>query len=140
MAFELHPQLDADCEYLGDLPLNAALLMRDHRFPWVILVPRIDSLRDFHDLPADVVTTAFAEIAAVSSVLSELGATKINVAALGNMVPQLHVHVIGRTADDEAWPGPVWNAGTVEACDMAVVEAWRDRIKNALADTLQPRQ
>lgn len=140
MAFQLHAQLDGDCEYLGNLGLNAALLMRDHRFPWVILVPRIEGLRDFHDLPSDQVATAFAEISSISTILAnDLGATKINVAALGNMVPQLHVHVIGRTEDDAAWPGPVWNAGPVGACDASVVERWQGIIRGALGGALAPR-
>ena len=140
MAFELHPQLDADCEYLGNLGLNAVLLMRDHRFPWLILVPRIEGLRDFHDLPSDRVATAFAEISSVSTILTnDLGATKVNVAALGNMVPQLHVHVIGRTEDDAAWPGPVWNAGPVGECDTAVVDEWQEVVRAALGSALEPR-
>lgn len=122
MAFTLHEKLAADCEPLGDLELCTVLLMRDHRFPWVILVPRIDGLRDFHDLPRDSAVVLFDEIDRLSRILiDEFNAEKINVAALGNQVPQLHVHVIGRYASDAAWPGPVWNAGVVESVDRAVV-------------------
>ena len=122
MAFPLHEKLAADCESLGDLDLCKLLLMRDHRFPWVILVPRIDGLRDFHDLPRDRAVVLFDEIDRLSRILvDEFKAEKINVAALGNQVPQLHVHVIGRYASDAAWPGPVWNAGVVQGVDEAVV-------------------
>ena len=122
MAFSLHEKLAADCESLGDLDLCSVLLMRDHRFPWVILVPRTDGLRDFHDLPRDSAVVLFDEIDRLSRILvDEFEAEKINVAALGNQVPQLHVHVIGRFASDAAWPGPVWNAGVVEGVDQAVV-------------------
>ena len=122
MAFLLHEKLAADCESLGDLDLCSALLMRDHRFPWVILVPRIEGLRDFHDLPREKAPALFDEIDRVSRILiDEFEAEKINVAALGNQVPQLHVHVIGRYASDAAWPGPVWNAGVVQDVDQAVV-------------------
>ena len=122
MAFVLHEKLAADCESLGDLDLCTVLLMRDHRFPWVILVPRIDALRDFHDLPRERAMILFDEIDRLSRILvDEFNAEKINVAALGNQVPQLHVHVIGRYENDAAWPGPVWNAGVVQDVDQAVV-------------------
>ena len=110
--FELHPRLAADCFRLGRLSLSELLLMNDARFPWCILVPRIAGLRDFHDVPRGKRLLLFDEIERVSRALAEhAGAAKMNVAALGNMVPQLHVHVIARTTADAAWPGPVWNAG-----------------------------
>lgn len=122
MAFVLHEKLAADCESLGNLDLCKVLLMRDHRFPWVILVPRIDGLRDFHDLPREQALELFDEIDRLSRILvDEFKAEKINVAALGNQVPQLHVHVIGRYASDAAWPGSVWNAGVAQGVDQAIV-------------------
>ncbi len=111
--FELHPRLAADCFDVGTLPLCQLLLMNDGRFPWCILVPRIAGLRDLHDVPHDRRIDLFDEIERVSKALEHLGPTdKMNVAALGNMVPQLHVHVIARTTTDAAWPGPVWGVGT----------------------------
>jgi diadenosine tetraphosphate (Ap4A) HIT family hydrolase len=113
MAFELHHRLAADCFLIGDFPLCRALLMNDNRFPWCILVPRRDALRDLHDLAESDRAALLDEIDVVSRVLTELQqAGKINVAALGNQVPQLHVHVIARSVDDPAWPAPVWGAGT----------------------------
>ena len=122
MTFALHEKLAADCEVLGDMPLCRVLVMRDHRFPWTILVPRIGGLRDLHDLPREQALALFDEVGQVSRALVDaVAAEKINVAALGNLVPQLHVHVIGRYARDAAWPGPVWNAGVVADPDLDVV-------------------
>ena len=133
MAFALHPKLAADCLRLGDLPLCAVLLMRDDRFPWAILVPRLDGLRDFHDLPRQHAVALFDEIEGVSQALiARFDAQKINVAALGNQVPQLHVHVIGRYRDDIAWPGPVWNAGLAQDVDNAVIEQRGNALREAL--------
>lgn len=112
MSFELHHRLAEDCFDLGALALSQALLMNDSRFPWVILVPRIEGLRDLHEVPDAHRMALFDEIDRASrALLSLTGATKMNVAALGNQVPQLHVHVIARTSEDAAWPGPVWVAG-----------------------------
>ena len=134
MPFTLHPKLAADCEPLADLPLCAALLMRDHRFPWLILVPRLENLRDLHDLPSEHAPALFQEIGTASRALqSTFAAEKINVAALGNQVPQLHIHVIARYANDVAWPGPAWNAGPVADVDLAVVEQRAGALQEALA-------
>ena len=133
MTFALHEKLAADCEVLGDMALCRILLMRDHRFPWTILVPRIDGLRDFHDLPREQALTLFDEVSHVSRVLVDaFAAEKINVAALGNQVPQLHVHVISRYVADAAWPGPVWNAGVVEDPDLDVVTQRAAVLREAL--------
>ena len=133
MTFALHEKLAADCEDLGDMALCRVLLMRDHRFPWTILVPRIAGMRDFHDLPREQALTLFDEVGHVSRALVDaFRAEKINVAALGNQVPQLHVHVIGRYAADAAWPGPVWNAGVVEEPDLDVVARRATVLREAL--------
>ncbi len=111
VAFELHPRLAADGIHIDDLPLCTLLLNNDSRFPWCILVPRLEGLRDFHNVPVTHRDAFFSEIERVSVALQTISAAdKINVAALGNMVPQLHVHVIARHTTDAAWPGPVWNA------------------------------
>ena len=133
MSFELHPKLAADCETLCEFDLCTVLLMRDDRFPWVILVPRIAGLRDYHDLPRDSALTLFDEIAQVSrAFVDTFDAEKINVAALGNQVPQLHVHVIGRYTHDAAWPGPVWNAGVAEKVDQDVIGSRADVLRDIL--------
>jgi diadenosine tetraphosphate (Ap4A) HIT family hydrolase len=113
--FELHPRLAADCHVLGDLALSRLLLVNDSRYPWCILVPRRRGLRELHDLtPADRLLL-LEEVVAASRALIELcGAYKINVGALGNLVEQLHIHVVGRHPEDAAWPGPVWGFGAAE--------------------------
>jgi diadenosine tetraphosphate (Ap4A) HIT family hydrolase len=112
MSFILHERLAADTLPLIDLPLCRVLLMNDSRFPWLVMVPMRPGLRDFHDVGAGDKQAFMAEIDRVSLALeAETGAFKLNVAALGNMVPQLHVHVIARFEGDAAWPGPVWGVG-----------------------------
>ncbi len=110
--FQLHPQLEADTFPVCTLRLSQCLLMNDARFPWLILVPAFAGLRELHDVPAPDRTDLFDEIERVSRALDALtGSFKINVAALGNQVPQLHIHVIARRQDDDAWPNPVWGSG-----------------------------
>ena len=133
MSFAIHDKLVGDCEVLGEMPLCTVLLMRDHRFPWTILVPRLPDLRDFHDLPRDRALELFDEVGQVSRALVQaLAADKINVAALGNQVPQLHVHVIARYTTDAAWPGPVWNAGAADDVDADVISERAKTLRRAL--------
>ncbi len=111
-AFQLHPRLAKDTLVVGDLPLCRLLLMNDARFPWCLLVPRQASLRELHDLSAADLGRLTTEVVSVSRALETHCRTfKINLGALGNLVPQLHVHVVGRREDDDAWPGPVWGHG-----------------------------
>ena len=108
-AFRLDPKLDADTLEITALPLCVARLMNDRRFPWVILVPAKPRLAEIIDLDAADRARLIEEIALVSTVMRDLFTpTKLNVAALGNVVTQLHVHVIARYSSDDAWPGPVW--------------------------------
>lgn len=113
--FVLHSVLGADTRHVATLPVSELLLMNDARFPWCILVPRFPGLTELHHLPAAARLPFMEELERVSRALLALpGVTKINVGALGNRVPQLHVHVVGRHPDDAAWPGPVWGAGRAE--------------------------
>ncbi|SON58351.1 HIT domain protein [Hartmannibacter diazotrophicus] len=108
-AFTLDPRLAADTHLVGDLPLCRVLLMNDSTWTWLILVPRKDGLAEIIDLDETERAILMEEIAAASTVVRNLAnADKLNVAALGNMVRQLHVHVIARHVGDPAWPGPVW--------------------------------
>jgi len=107
--FSLHPRLDADTIALGDFPLCRCLLMNDAQYPWIILVPRRADLREVHELSEADQAQLLRESSWVSQRLAaQLGATKMNVANLGNVVAQLHWHIIARFDDDPAWPGPVW--------------------------------
>ena len=109
--FELHPRLQADTQILGDLPLCRVLLAKDSQYPWLILVPRVAGLREIHHLPPEQQQQLMQESCAVATLMEEaLGPDKINVAALGNLVPQLHLHHVARFSTDAAWPGPIWGA------------------------------
>ncbi|TNF35945.1 MAG: HIT domain-containing protein [Gammaproteobacteria bacterium] len=109
MAFELHPRLAADGLWVGDWPLSRVLLMNDAHYPWCILVPRREGSRDIHHLGQADRLQLLAESCQLSEAMEQLFRPfKMNVAALGNVVPQLHVHHIARFEGDPAWPGPVW--------------------------------
>ncbi len=110
--FTLHPQLAQDTIEIGDLPLSRLLLMNNRRFPWLILVPRAAEVREIFELPESHRQQLMLEISSIAHVVSTMtGAFKMNIAALGNQVPQLHVHIIARFEGDAAWPNPVWNGG-----------------------------
>ena len=112
MDFTLDPRLEADTFLLTDLPLCRVLLMNDSRYPWLILVPRHHGLRELHDLSREDQSRLMSEITLTTETLQGgHGPDKINVGALGNIVQQLHIHVLGRFDGDPAWPGPVWGIG-----------------------------
>src|SRR6476659_10218436 len=107
--WSLHPQLAQDTVPVGDLPLARALLTNDANYPWLILVPRLPGLVELTDLEENAQVQLLGEISAAARALKKLTACyKLNIAALGNQVPQLHVHVIARRRSDVAWPKPVW--------------------------------
>ncbi len=131
--FELDPVLARDTELIGGLGLSRALLMNDARFPWVILVPEIAGLSELTDLSAADRSRLMEEVAAVSAALTALYAPdKINVGALGNIVRQLHVHVVARRDGDAAWPGPVWGHGAPHAYEAQALAATVAKIAAAL--------
>ena len=130
MPFTLHPTLARDTVEVARLPLCRVLLMRDRRFPWLILVPERESVREIHELTAGDRAVLIEEIALASEALSRLvRPDKLNVGALGNVVPQLHVHVVARFATDPAWPGPVWGSGTAVPYPEDELEESLDRLK-----------
>jgi diadenosine tetraphosphate (Ap4A) HIT family hydrolase len=130
-AWSLHPQLDADSHPVASFGLSELRLMDDANYPWLVLVPRVPDARELIDLPPAQQAQLLEEIGRVSRLLQELFRPhKLNVAALGNMVPQLHVHVIARQTDDPAWPSPVW--GRVEARAYEP-EALVDRVRRLRA-------
>ncbi len=107
--FELDTRLAADCFVLGDWPLSRVLLMNDVQYPWAILVPRRAGIREIHDLePADQHQLLDESVRLGRALMQIFGGHKLNVAALGNVVPQLHVHHVVRQPTDPAWPAPVW--------------------------------
>jgi len=112
--FELHNQLKKDTILVKDLKLCQLLLMNNSLYPWFILVPRLTNLVEIIDLSEADQILAMKEIALVSAVVKKLfNPTKLNVAALGNMVSQLHIHIIARFKDDKTFPKPVWVSGEI---------------------------
>lgn len=110
--FALDPRLAADCHVVGELELSRVLLMDDVRFPWLILVPRLPGLRELVELSRDQQHRLLDEINRVAHVLHAIvHPDKMNIATLGNVVSQFHVHVIARHVADAAWPQPVWGVG-----------------------------
>ncbi|MDE1173914.1 MAG: HIT family protein [Parvibaculaceae bacterium] len=133
MGFHLHERLAADTIHVGDLALSRVLLMNDRRFPWLILVPRREGLRDFDEVAAEDKVAFYREIEQASAALRALtGAHKLNVGALGNMVPQLHVHIVARFPADAAWPAPVWGYGVAEPCESGALEGLVAKLRRAL--------
>lgn len=107
--FTLHERLEADTAFVTDWPLCRVLLMNDANYPWLILVPRRNGVSEMHELDQDDRQTLMDEMTdAAHRLQNHTKAHKMNVAALGNVVPQLHVHVIARFREDAAWPRPIW--------------------------------
>ena len=107
--FPLSPQLEKDCIVLGDLPVCRVLLMNDSQYPWCILVPRVTEMEELFQLVDELQIQVALESGIVSRYLNDLfEADKMNVAALGNKVRQLHIHHVARKQNDPAWPEPVW--------------------------------
>ncbi|MAZ04055.1 MAG: diadenosine tetraphosphate hydrolase [Sneathiella sp.] len=131
--FDLHPRLASDTFDVYALPLSRVLLMNDARYPWIILVPARPGLVELHDLTDDDYALLSGEIRNASARMATLfGAHKMNVAALGNMVPQLHIHVIARQPDDAAWPALVWGKGDALPYEAAAAEDRLRQIRDAL--------
>ena len=131
--FELDKRLDADTFSVTKLGLCELRLMNDKRWPWLILVPRRAKLAEIHDMtPLDQTMLTF-EAAIVSQALKKAtNCLKINTGALGNIVRQLHIHVIARNEGDAGWPGPVWGHGTRETYDDADAHDLIEKIRAAL--------
>jgi len=109
LPYSLHPQLAADTHPVATLPLCDLRLMDDSNYPWLVLVPRIANAVEIIDLDSEQRRLLSDDIDRASHLLRDLHSPhKLNVAALGNLVPQLHVHVIARFREDPAWPAPVW--------------------------------
>ena len=136
--FEIDPAFLATSQALGDLALSHVRLQADARFPWIVLIPRREGAGELEDLAAGERDVLMEEIlragTAVRAVAEALGrpAAKLNVAQLGNITPQLHVHVIARRPDDPAWPAPVWGFGVAEPYEPQPLEAAMAAARRAL--------
>lgn len=131
---ELHPQLAKDTVVLGQFLLSKLLLVRDANYPWLILVPARDAVTEIFQLDEADQQQLQRESSCVAQLLAEeFNADKINIGALGNIVPQLHIHHIARYQSDIAWPGPVWGAHPARDYQPAELENMVKKIKAALA-------
>jgi diadenosine tetraphosphate (Ap4A) HIT family hydrolase len=137
VAFTLDPRLDQDTQHVIDGPFSRIVLMNDARFPWLIVVPRVPNVREWLDLDSAQQSQLQFEINACAQALQAIfpDGEKLNIAALGNVVNQLHVHVILRNQHDVAWPNPVWGFGQRT---FYKADAMKD-LASHLADTLQSK-
>lgn len=133
LEFELHPRLEADTFIMGDFPLCRVLLMNDSHFPWFILVPRRAGVSEIYHLSEEDQIQLLKESSVLSQVLADsFSARKMNVAALGNVVHQLHVHHVVRYEDDVAWPAPIWGVVDANPYSDEEIESIRQRIHTLL--------
>ena len=132
--FVLDPRLAADSAFIADGPLSQVRLMDDTRFPWLVLVPRVNGVSEWLELDGGQQRLLLAEINQAGQLIrAQPGEEKLNIGALGNIVRQYHVHLIGRHEGDPAWPGPVWGQGAAArhapAALAAQIDAWRRRLR-----------
>ena len=133
-SFDLDPRLAGDTVVVGDLPLCRVLLMRDTRFAWLVLVPRQAGLVEVADLSESDRATLWREVDVAGAALRAAApCDKLNIGALGNIVRQLHIHVVARTEHDAAWPGPVWGSGNAEAYPDDLLEERLKALRSRLA-------
>ena len=137
MTFVLHPRLTVDTASVADWSLSRVLLMNDKRYPWIVLVPRRADVTELFDLDEAALTTLTDEIARISRKLKAWaerhgGCDKINVGMIGNIVPQLHVHIVARTKSDTAWPAPVWGRGEPVPYEAVELERTVASLREAL--------
>lgn len=136
LEFELHPQLAADCIVLGDFPLCRLLLMNDANYPWFILVPRRAGATEIYHLSEDERCRMIHESSFLAENLADIfAARKMNVASLGNMVPQLHIHHVVRQESDPAWPSPIWGKVPVQPYTDDQIHEIRHKVEVLLSNT-----
>ncbi len=138
--FQLHPQLASDCFVIADLPLSKLLLCNDSAFPWFILVPKVDDIQDIYQLDWQQQQQLLNESSMLSEVLmQEFKGDKMNVAALGNVVPQLHMHHIVRFKNDVCWPKPVWGQQALTPYSDEALDEVKQRILPKLLTILSTK-
>jgi diadenosine tetraphosphate (Ap4A) HIT family hydrolase len=130
----LHPQLEQDCSVVGQFPLCVLLLLNDANYPWFILVPQREGITEIHQLSEEDQQQLMRESSMLAVCIEkEFKAEKINIAALGNMVPQLHIHHIVRYKSDLAWPAPVWGKFPTSSYATADAEQLSERMRFLLS-------
>lgn len=132
-AWSLNPQLEKDTINIGDLPLSRVLVIKDANYPWLLLVPRRADTVEIIDLSEVEQAQLTTEINRVARALQDITKPdKLNIAALGNVVPQLHIHIIARRSSDAAWPRPVWGVVPPLAHDPQEVEAFISALRRKI--------
>jgi diadenosine tetraphosphate (Ap4A) HIT family hydrolase len=132
-SWALHPQLQQDTIDIGDLPLSRVLVVKDAHYPWLMLVPRRPDTVEIIDLDEVGQAQLMTEISRVGRALKDITkCDKLNVAALGNVVPQLHVHIIARRKSDAAWPRPVWGVMPPLAHDADEVQRFISELRRKI--------
>jgi diadenosine tetraphosphate (Ap4A) HIT family hydrolase len=132
-SWSLHPQLARDTVNLGDLPLSRVLVVNDANWPWLLLVPRrlgASEVIDLDEVEQAQLTTEISRAARAMKAVT--GCDKLNIAALGNVVPQLHVHVIARREGDAGWPRPIWGAAPAMAYDKHALEQCMEGLRQKI--------
>jgi len=130
---EIHPKLRQDCQVVGHFTLCHVLLMQDASYPWLILVPDRDGVSEIHQLSEQDQVQLLRESSCLANMLSDdFSADKINIAALGNIVPQLHVHHVARYKNDPAWPKPIWGYAMAVPYEAEVQRKLLDKLRDML--------
>lgn len=131
--WSLHPQLARDTINIGDLPLSRVLVINDANYPWLLLVPRrpqVNEITDLDEVEQAQLMTELTRVARALKVVTDC--TKLNIAVLGNVMPQLHVHVIARQEGDAAWPRPVWGVVPAVPYDKAALEPFVSALRRKI--------
>lgn len=133
MSFKLDPQIEADSIFVCDGPLSQIRLHKNAAFPWLMLMPRQNDLREIIDLAVADQETLLREVRLVAETVKDIyNPTKLNIANLGNVVAQLHVHIIARFSSDPCWPGPVWGGNASAEYTAEELEETVQKIKQSL--------
>lgn len=134
----IHPQLEKDCLLLGRFELSYVLLMKDANYPWLILVPAVEGISEIYQLSESQQQLLLTESSYVAEkMMTHFQGRKMNIAALGNIVPQLHLHHVVRYEDDPAWPAPVWGKLPANPYTDAQLSERVDALKNLFTDRLR---
>ena len=136
--FQIDPAFASSTAPLGELKLSHARLLNEARYPWIMLIPRLDGARELEDLSPDHRVQLLEEIVAAGAAVRTIGetlgrpVTKLNVGQLGNLTPQLHIHILGRRVDDPSWPGAAWGHSPPQAYGAEELEAAVGAARRAL--------
>ncbi len=136
--FKLDERLESDTAGILSLRLSLVLLMNDGDYPWLVLVPKREGVREIYELSPDDRAILMEEITAASKAIMDIfKPDKINIGSLGNIVPQLHIHVVGRKKGDKAWPGPVWGSAPGRRYTEEEIKTLSKRLSSEFPESFQ---